>query len=131
MEKTCTKSSTGQVRGHILAFYLYVYFRLTKMKMLASKNSFESNFFLYRICYRSAVKTLYYPFLLKYFLSTFLPSPTAFSWFAFFEYLIAIANMFFHFTIIWDFSSLNVLIIDAPRAKLEELFRKPHALKID
>ncbi|XP_005183176.2 post-GPI attachment to proteins factor 2-like [Musca domestica] len=55
----------------------------------------------------------------------------AFSWFAFFEYLIAIANMFFHFTIIWDFSSLNMLIIDAPRAKLEELFRKPQALKMD
>uniref|UniRef100_A0A1I8Q8Q1 CWH43-like N-terminal domain-containing protein n=1 Tax=Stomoxys calcitrans TaxID=35570 RepID=A0A1I8Q8Q1_STOCA len=54
----------------------------------------------------------------------------AFSWFAFFEYLIAIANMFFHFTIIWDFSSLNMLIVDAPRAKLEELFRKS-ALKMD
>ncbi|XP_061400037.1 post-GPI attachment to proteins factor 2-like, partial [Musca vetustissima] len=54
----------------------------------------------------------------------------AFSWFAFFEYLIAIANMFFHFTIIWDFSSLHMLIVDAPRAKLQELLRKP-ALKME
>ncbi|TDG39086.1 hypothetical protein AWZ03_014490, partial [Drosophila navojoa] len=42
----------------------------------------------------------------------------AFSWFAFFEYLIAIANMLFHFTIIWDFPSQYMLIVQGPRENL-------------
>ena len=54
----------------------------------------------------------------------------AFSWFAFFEYLIAIANMLFHFTIIWDFPFQYMLVVQGPRAKLEEIFRKSLA-KLD
>ncbi|XP_034118659.1 post-GPI attachment to proteins factor 2-like isoform X1 [Drosophila albomicans] len=42
----------------------------------------------------------------------------AFSWFAFFEYLIAIANMLFHFTIIWDFPSQFMVIVQGPRENL-------------
>ncbi|EDW00120.1 post-GPI attachment to proteins factor 2-like [Drosophila grimshawi] len=42
----------------------------------------------------------------------------AFSWFAFFEYLIAIANMLFHFTIIWDFPSQFMMIVQGPRDNL-------------
>lgn len=49
---------------------------------------------------------------------------TAFSWFAFFEYVIAIANMLFHFTIIWDFPSQFMLIVQGPREKIEELFKR-------
>ncbi|XP_017869009.1 PREDICTED: post-GPI attachment to proteins factor 2-like [Drosophila arizonae] len=44
----------------------------------------------------------------------------AFSWFAFFEYLIAIANMLFHFTIIWDFPSQYMLIVQGPRENLTQ-----------
>ncbi|KAH8342665.1 hypothetical protein KR067_010102, partial [Drosophila pandora] len=44
----------------------------------------------------------------------------AFSWFAFFEYLIAIANMLFHFTIIWDFPSQFMLIVQGPRDNLSQ-----------
>ncbi|XP_023162955.1 post-GPI attachment to proteins factor 2-like isoform X1 [Drosophila hydei] len=44
----------------------------------------------------------------------------AFSWFAFFEYLIAIANMLFHFTIIWDFPSQFMLIVQGPRENLTQ-----------
>ncbi|KAL7744205.1 hypothetical protein ACLKA6_009176 [Drosophila palustris] len=43
----------------------------------------------------------------------------AFSWFAFFEYLIAIANMLFHFTIIWDFPSQFMLIVQGPPETLK------------
>ncbi|XP_030379509.1 post-GPI attachment to proteins factor 2-like isoform X2 [Scaptodrosophila lebanonensis] len=49
----------------------------------------------------------------------------AFSWFAFFEYLIAIANMLFHFTIIWDFPSQFMLIVQAPRENLSQYFCAP------
>ncbi|EDW65635.2 post-GPI attachment to proteins factor 2-like [Drosophila virilis] len=50
----------------------------------------------------------------------------AFSWFAFFEYLIAIANMLFHFTIIWDFPSQFMLIVQGPRENLTQyLAAKP------
>lgn len=45
---------------------------------------------------------------------------TAFSWFAFFEYLIAIANMLFHFTIIWDFPSQFMMIVQGPRENLAQ-----------
>ncbi|XP_017850057.1 post-GPI attachment to proteins factor 2-like [Drosophila busckii] len=53
----------------------------------------------------------------------------AFSWFAFFEYLIAIANMLFHFTIIWDFPSQYMLIIQGPRENLKQFIgaSKPKA----
>ncbi|KAH8421263.1 hypothetical protein KR009_007640 [Drosophila setifemur] len=44
----------------------------------------------------------------------------AFSWFAFFEYLIAIANMLFHFTIIWDFPSQFMLIVQGPRENMSQ-----------
>ncbi|XP_017050525.1 post-GPI attachment to proteins factor 2-like [Drosophila ficusphila] len=44
----------------------------------------------------------------------------AFSWFAFFEYLIAIANMLFHFTIIWDFPSQFLMIVQGPRENLAQ-----------
>ncbi|XP_037724498.1 post-GPI attachment to proteins factor 2-like [Drosophila subpulchrella] len=44
----------------------------------------------------------------------------AFSWFAFFEYLIAIANMLFHFTIIWDFPSQFMMIVQGPRENLAQ-----------
>ncbi|KAH8356605.1 post-GPI attachment to proteins factor 2-like [Drosophila serrata] len=44
----------------------------------------------------------------------------AFSWFAFFEYLIAIANMLFHFTIIWDFPSQFMIIVQGPRKNLAQ-----------
>uniref|UniRef100_A0A1A9ZII1 CWH43-like N-terminal domain-containing protein n=1 Tax=Glossina pallidipes TaxID=7398 RepID=A0A1A9ZII1_GLOPL len=47
----------------------------------------------------------------------------AFSWFAFFEYLIAIANMLFHFTVIWDFPCQHMLVVQATRTKVEEIFR--------
>ncbi|XP_068156078.1 post-GPI attachment to proteins factor 2-like [Drosophila tropicalis] len=50
----------------------------------------------------------------------------AFSWFAFFEYLIAIANMLFHFTIIWDFPSQFMMIVQGPRENLSQyLSNKP------
>lgn len=52
---------------------------------------------------------------------------TAFSWFAFFEYVIAIANMLFHFTIIWDFPSQFMLIIQGPKEKIEELLKRVSA----
>ncbi|XP_049311605.1 post-GPI attachment to proteins factor 2-like [Bactrocera dorsalis] len=48
----------------------------------------------------------------------------AFSWFAFFEYVIAIANMLFHFTIIWDFPSQFMLIVQGPKEKIEELIKR-------
>ncbi|XP_067641543.1 post-GPI attachment to proteins factor 2-like [Eurosta solidaginis] len=54
----------------------------------------------------------------------------AFSWFAFFEYVIAIANMLFHFTIIWDFPSQFMLIVQGSRDKIEELFKRPN-VKMD
>ncbi|XP_034490050.1 post-GPI attachment to proteins factor 2-like isoform X2 [Drosophila innubila] len=50
----------------------------------------------------------------------------AFSWFAFFEYLIAISNMLFHFTIIWDFPSQFMLIVQGPPETLKKyLAAKP------
>ncbi|XP_004529775.1 post-GPI attachment to proteins factor 2-like [Ceratitis capitata] len=48
----------------------------------------------------------------------------AFSWFAFFEYVIAIANMLFHFTIIWDFPSQFMLIVQGPKEKIEDIFKR-------
>ncbi|XP_037938491.1 post-GPI attachment to proteins factor 2-like [Teleopsis dalmanni] len=49
----------------------------------------------------------------------------AFSWFAFFEYVIAVANMLFHFTIIWDFPSQHMLIIQGSRTNIEQMFNPP------
>ncbi|XP_017483169.1 PREDICTED: post-GPI attachment to proteins factor 2-like [Rhagoletis zephyria] len=48
----------------------------------------------------------------------------AFSWFAFFEYVIAIANMLFHFTIIWDFPSQFMIIVQGPKNRIEEVFKR-------
>ncbi|XP_034664288.1 post-GPI attachment to proteins factor 2-like [Drosophila subobscura] len=44
----------------------------------------------------------------------------AFSWFAFFEYLIAIANMLYHFTIIWDFPSQYMVIVQGPLENISQ-----------
>ncbi|SPP88647.1 post-GPI attachment to proteins factor 2-like isoform X2 [Drosophila guanche] len=44
----------------------------------------------------------------------------AFSWFAFFEYLIAIANMLYHFTIIWDFPSQYMVILQGPLENISQ-----------
>ncbi|XP_054729063.1 post-GPI attachment to proteins factor 2-like [Anastrepha obliqua] len=51
----------------------------------------------------------------------------AFSWFAFFEYVIAFANMLFHFTIIWDFPSQFMLIVQGSKNKVEEMIGRVSA----
>ncbi|XP_055915733.1 post-GPI attachment to proteins factor 2-like [Eupeodes corollae] len=49
----------------------------------------------------------------------------AFSVFAFCEYVIAVANMCFHFTIIWDFPSQYMFIAQGPLTLIEDHICKP------
>lgn len=48
----------------------------------------------------------------------------AFSWFAFFEYLIAIANMLFHFMVVWDFPTQHMLVLQATHKQVYELIQQ-------